>query len=37
MNAYIQKVLEEVQKKNAVNRSFMQTVEEVYLRWSGGR
>jgi glutamate dehydrogenase (NADP+) len=30
MNAYIQRVLEEVQKKNASEPEFLQTVEEVY-------
>ncbi|MEA4939701.1 MAG: Glu/Leu/Phe/Val dehydrogenase dimerization domain-containing protein, partial [Christensenella sp.] len=30
MNAYIQRVLEEVQRKNASEPEFLQTVEEVY-------
>jgi len=30
MNAYIQRVLEEVKKKNANEPEFLQTVEEVY-------
>ena len=30
MNAYIQRVLEDVKKKNAGEPEFLQTVEEVY-------
>ena len=30
MNAYIQRVLEDIKKKNAGEPEFLQTVEEVY-------